>query len=300
MTLSLLIAASFGWQSCRLPQFEWLLMDSGGGASMSYAMTDMGDFMYVGGHSQANLSIVGAGGTEHHYADADGHKDLYVAKIDTTTGEPVDVFFVDGDASGSQNVLMDLAPMPDAAHLAVVGYFKGNITFNAYTSGPRIELSNEQRYRNAFVGKMSAADGHTEWAKLVSSDRDTNAYGVAADGAGNVVMAGKFCVDTGADPDEYGITASRCVGIVRKHAAADGALEWSKTWNATGSFWGVKAAADGSVYVGGSLQGKDVALGGTAGRVQCAGGRRSIFSCGCLHGRGTSYRVLCGAWKWPC
>ena len=115
MTLSLLSAASFGWQSCRLPQFEWLLMDSGGGASMSYAMTDMGDFMYVGGHSQANLSIIGAGGTEHHYADADGHKDLYVAKIDTTTGEPVDVFFVDGDASGSQNVLMDLAPMPDAA-----------------------------------------------------------------------------------------------------------------------------------------------------------------------------------------
>ena len=26
MTLSLLIAASFGWQSCRLPQFEWLLL----------------------------------------------------------------------------------------------------------------------------------------------------------------------------------------------------------------------------------------------------------------------------------
>ena len=69
---------------------------------------------------------------------------------------------VDGDASGSQNVLMDLAPMPDAANLAVVGYFKGNITFNAYTSGPRIELSNEEVRPKIAAG---------EWRSLLPADQ---------------------------------------------------------------------------------------------------------------------------------
>ena len=81
-------------------------MDGGAGASMSYAMTDMGSHLYIGGHSSGNISIIGASGVDYHYADDDAHKDLYVAKVDAALGEPVAVFLLDGDASASGNVLI--------------------------------------------------------------------------------------------------------------------------------------------------------------------------------------------------
>ena len=61
---ALLALLPVGWDSCRLPTFDWLLLDSGAGSSMSYAMTDMGAHLYFGGHTAGNLSIIGANGVE--------------------------------------------------------------------------------------------------------------------------------------------------------------------------------------------------------------------------------------------
>ena len=240
---ALLALLPVGWDSCRLPTFEWLLLDSGAGASMSYAMTDMGAHLYFGGHTAGNLSIIGANGVEHHYSDQDAHKDLYVVKIDPAVGEPVAVFLLDGDATGSSNVLMDLAPMPDGQHLGVAGYFRGDMNMPT-GSGSAIMLSNPNSVsRNAFVSVMNADSGHTVWARHITSEEQTNAYGVAADGAGNVVAVGSFCfADRG------------CGGSVSKFAAADGTDEWSLI-DENVSFWGVKASASGDVYAAGSHRG---------------------------------------------
>ena len=232
-----------GWDSCRLPTFDWLLLDSGAGSSMSYAMTDMGAHLYIGGHTAGNLSIIGANGVEHHYSDQDAHKDLYVVKIDPAVGEPDAVCLLDGDATGSSNVLMDLAPMPDGQHLGVAGYFRGDMNMPT-GSGSSIMLSNPNSVkRNAFVSVMNADSGHTVWAHHITSEEETNAYGVAADGAGNVVAVGSFCfADRG------------CGGSVSKFAAADGTEEWSLIDESV-SFWGVKASAGGDVYAAGSHRG---------------------------------------------
>jgi hypothetical protein len=34
-------------------------MDQGSGSSMSYAMTDMGNHLYIGGHTDGELIIIG-------------------------------------------------------------------------------------------------------------------------------------------------------------------------------------------------------------------------------------------------
>lgn len=247
----LLALQSLGWDSCRLPTFDWLLLDSGTGGSMAYAMTDMGTHLYIGGHTSGNMSIIGANGVEHHYSDADVHKDLYVVKVDSALGEPVAVFLLDGDATGSSNVLMDLAPMPDGQHLGVAGYFRGTMTMPTEGGRPSITLSNPNSVDlNGFVSVMNAGSGHTVWAHHFASELSTSVYGVAADGSGNVVAVGKFCyVGTG------------CAGGVSKFAAADGAEEWSKSWNV--SFWGVKVSVSGDVYAAGGHTGT-IDVGGDA------------------------------------
>ena len=80
-------------------------MDAGAGQSMAYAMTAMGDHVYIGGHTEGDLTISSGSGVETRYPDLDAaHKDLYIVKLDRS-GDPKKVSLIDGDASGSSNVV---------------------------------------------------------------------------------------------------------------------------------------------------------------------------------------------------
>ena len=114
--------------SCVQPTFEWMLLDEGAGMSMTYAMTDMGSHVYIGGDTTGNLTLVGASGVPHHYQHVSADADMYIAQI-TSTGEPRALMVIDGEP-GMGNRLMDIAPNADGVHLEVGGYFRGTITFN--------------------------------------------------------------------------------------------------------------------------------------------------------------------------
>ena len=164
--------------------------------------------------------------------------------------------------------LMDIAPMADGTHLAVAGYFRGELkTVNNQVINNANANSAD---RNGFVAKWDSVSGEVKWIKAISSYRSTDQYGIASDSAGNVYTAGKFCVpcpEGESCPPEtsYGRPTGRlapvCHGTVRKFNAEDGSLVWHQDHSNVGAYWGIKVGSDATVYVTGGLKGSTILKG---------------------------------------
>jgi hypothetical protein len=102
---------------------------------------------------------------------------------------------------------------------------------------------------NAFLKRFDS-DGNTIWTRQIGTPETDSAYGVAADGFGNIYLAG----------DTYGNLGSSNIGngdafVSKFHE--NGNLIWTKQIGSTGSDVGTRVAADrlGNVYIAGYTDG---------------------------------------------
>jgi PKD repeat protein len=113
----------------------------------------------------------------------------------------------------------------------------------------------------AVLAKYTAAGAHA-WSRGFGGDSSTVIGAVAADGRGDVVVAGWFMgtanLGAGAVTSAGGLD-----GFVAKYAAADGRHLWSRTFGETRTDAGYAVAVDsrGDVFVTGAFQ-RDVDFGG--------------------------------------
>jgi len=111
-------------------------------------------------------------------------------------------------------------------------------------------FSNNGTNNDCYTAKYAAADGALLWEKRYNGpvDRDDEAYAVAVDSGGNVVVTG-FSYNE-ANQDYY----------TAKYAAADGALLWEKRYNDPEDSYDVANAVavdnSGNVVVTGSSRGQ--------------------------------------------
>ena len=146
-----------------------------------------------------------------------------------------------GASTQCQGIAVD-----SAGGVYLSGYFDTSLTTPVLT---RIGTS------DAFALKLAAADGTTTWAKnFGGSGAGATSSGIAADGAGNVYLCGRFTVASLTTPALTKIGTSDAYAL--KLAAADGATTWAKNFggaNAAVFGQGITVDNAGGVYLGGSF-----------------------------------------------
>jgi hypothetical protein len=251
-----------------------MMIDSGEGASMSYALAYNNGQVFMAGHTTTSMTLTGPDGTSVAYNDADGKTDMWVGKV-ALDGAPLAVYsvaqgnYTSSSGGSSFGLISDIQDFGDD-HLAVTGYFDGgSLTWGS--SG--ITMENLLSYSNSFVAKVSTTDGSTVWATLQASDRETKNNGVDVDASGDVYAVGYYyscspCSETpiysnGAATGEFEAVE---YGSIFKYAGSTGETYtageemWSKKWTEVGSFGAVRVDSNG-LYVSGSITGANVDLG---------------------------------------
>jgi protein involved in ribonucleotide reduction len=184
---------------------------------------------------------------------AGGKDDLFVLVLDANGAYVWANIF--GDSGGDQvgrGVTFD-----GAGSLYVAGSLQGSIDFN----GQANDFSGGGN--DAFLAKVSAADGTASWVQAYGGAMEQLAYGVAIDPAGNPVLVGRAdgTMDFGGTTI---LSAGKSDAFVAKLKASDGTPIWARRVGGTEAdlAYAVTVDAAGSIYVGGFFNGTNVDFGG--------------------------------------
>ncbi len=175
-----------------------------------------------------------------------GNDDVVVAKLGADGASVWSVRYGDASAQSARGVALDAA-----GNVVVAGQWSGTLTIGATT------LSGGGS-TNAFVAKLSAA-GTPLWVKALGASGFTTAAGVAVDGAGRVIVTGRFTGDLLCSPPPAVVCSSTQgqgdIFVVTYDSA--GNQQWVKTFG-DGADQGANAVAvDGSnnIYLTGEMGG---------------------------------------------
>jgi hypothetical protein len=131
----------------------------------------------------------------------------------------------------------------DGVNAVITGYFTGTVDFGG---GPLASAGST----DIFLAKYNSAGVH-QWSKRFGSTSSDVGYNVAADGSGNIVMAGRFVgtVDFGGGS----LVSAGSTDIVLAKYNSAGTHQWSKRFGGASSDEGLDVAlsASGSVFVTG-------------------------------------------------
>ncbi|MET9270880.1 alpha/beta hydrolase-fold protein [Kribbella sp. NPDC003557] len=194
-----------------------------GVADRSYSVAVDGTAVYVGGYTKGAL-----GGANQ------GDKDVFVARL---------------DADGKQVWLRQAGSAGEDKGMAVA-VSGGSVYLAGMTAG---QLGTPAGGVDGFVARYSSG-GDAVWTKQFGTSASDEVWGMAADPAGGVYLAGytagDFAGPLNGDKD-----------IVVARADADGVLTWRDQFGTTGNDKGAAVAVDagGAVYVGGFTDGSLVA-----------------------------------------
>ncbi len=204
--------------------------------------TDGSGNIYVTGFFEDIVDFDPGGGDPH---ESNGERDVFLSKFDSsgnfewahTWGGPA---FDEGcgvAADGSGNVY-------------VTGYFSATVDFDPDGGDPHTS----NNIADVFLSKFDSS-GNFEWARTWG---DGCGYGVAADGSGNVYVAGFFWDIVDFDPgggDPH--TSNGEWDIFLSKFDSSGNFGWACTWGGADFDYGHGVAADGSgnVYVTGEFLG---------------------------------------------
>ena len=209
----------------------------------------------VSTNTSINASIVDAAGNQYLAGNFNGAT-LTLGGVTLTRIGPQDAFVAKRDSSG--NVLwaknfggagasvQGQALAADGAGNVVLGgsFFNANLTTPAL-----IKIG----ARDAFAFKLDGATGGITWAKNFGGNAGANAYatGLAAAGAGNVVLGGYFQGANLTTPALTKIGAGDAFAF--KLDGATGAITWAKSFGGPGADTRGQAltAAAGNVVLGG-------------------------------------------------
>ncbi len=195
---------------------------------------------------------------ESNGVSVDGIGNVYIAGVTSGNlgGIPIDpngqyesAFISKYDASGGLQWTQQLGTGGDGNTygLGVSADGLGNAYISGFTYGS-LEGTNAGN-TDAFLSKY-AANGTLEWTRQLGTDGADKAYGVAADGIGNVYIAGYTRGSL------EGTNAGGADAFLSKYDAG-GSLKWTRQFGSSGSDYGNGISADGmgSVYMSGSTAG---------------------------------------------
>lgn len=171
-----------------------------------------------------------------------GGYDVYVARLDGSTGAWR--WAVRGGGTGSDEAQ---AVCADAAgNVLVAGSFGGTGVF-----GPASLTANGQ---DVFVGKLSAT-GQWQWASGGGGFANDQAYAVAVDRAGDILLAGSFRSQATFGSVQVGSNQVPLDDILVAKLNAAGQWQWATRAGGNSSEYGYAVAADAqnNVYVAGSV-----------------------------------------------
>lgn len=178
-----------------------------------------------------------------------GADDVYVAKFSGLNGAhlwskgfPGTDLAPGSDAGGS--VAVDAS-----GNVLITGYFRGTVDFGG---GPLTSAGSW----DIFVAKLAGTDGSHLWSKRFGDADYDVGYSVAADGNGDVLLAGNFSgtVDFGGGP----MTSVGSADIfVSKFSGTDGTHIWSQRFGENGydAAYGLAVGPSGNVVVTGGFRG---------------------------------------------
>jgi len=141
-----------------------------------------------------------------------------------------------------------------AGNIYATGAYSGTVDFDP-GSGTDEHTSNGNN--DIFLSKFGSS-GDFQWARTWGASGPDQAYGVAADGSGNIYVAGGFTGTVDFDPDS-GTDVHTSNGfdeIFLSKFDSNGIFQWARTWGGDSSDVGLGVAADGSgnIYVTGHFQ----------------------------------------------
>jgi hypothetical protein len=155
----------------------------------------------------------------------------------------------------------------------------GNVLVTGYQGTYGVDYGGGLQYLRSgidlFIAKYSSA-GSWVWSKTIGGSLNDQGMGIAADGAGNVLVTGYIGVSTaGVDFGGGPIYSAGSDDVFLVKYSAAGAHIWSKRFGGSGSDTGMAVAADaaGNVYVVGAFTGSVAFGGGTL----TSAGVRDIF-----------------------
>ena len=160
-----------------------------------------------------------------------GALDIFLVKLTGGSGGYVWARRIGGRGSDAgQAIAVD--PNGD---VVVTGSFADTVDFGG---GP---LALQAGFSDVFVAKYAGADGAYRWAKNFANTYDDTGYAIAADGAGNVVVAGSSRGRSTWDrsPDRRGLVGVTDIFVAKFSGA--GTPSWAKRFGATNEdeAWGI-------------------------------------------------------------
>ena len=140
-------------------------------------------------------------------------------------------------------------------NVITAGNFSGTVDFDP---GPMTVNLTAAGSSDAFVFKLDPA-GNFAWARQLTGPASPVAYGVAADGSGNVVLVGSFSATVDFDPGAgvFNLTSNGLTDAFAVGLGADGTFRWADSWGGTSSDVAQAVAVDGGghAHVVGPFQG---------------------------------------------
>jgi hypothetical protein len=192
----------------------------------------------------------------------DGVGNLYLVGVTggTLADDPwnggADIYLAKYDATGNRLWLRQLGTVADDFGYAVAVDGAGNV-FLAGGTGGALTVAPFQGGTDIFVAKYDSG-GTRQWLQQFGSDGEDVAYGLAVDGVGNILVAGKASGVLGSDPFFGGTDL-----FVAKYDSL-GTRLWLRQGGTVAAdlAYGVAADGSGNVYAVGAAQG---GLDGNAG-----------------------------------
>jgi hypothetical protein len=189
-----------------------------------------------------------------------GSIDIFVAKFDPAGAHLWSKRFGDSDEQQALGIAGD-----PSGNVIIAGYFDGTVNFGGG------DLTGAGDY-DVFLAKFDPSGAHV-WSKRFGDAQGQEAFCVAADESGKVILAGHFAgtVECGGDP----LTAAGSYDIFVAKFGANGAHLWSDSFGDASEqyVFGIAAGASGVVAITGELYGT-VDFGGGA---LTSAGTRDIF-----------------------
>jgi TolB-like protein len=185
-----------------------------------------------------------------------GRNDVFVAKLDPDGGHVWSKRFGDSDEQSARGIAVD-----PSGNVVIGGHFTGTVNFGGGSL-------TDAGMRDAFVAKFDPNGGHL-WSDRFGDAYPQELYGVCADAAGRIILAGSFdgTMDFGGDP----LPSAGSYDAFIARFSASGTHLWSQSFGdaAEQYVFGTAAAATGDAVITGQLDGT-VDFGG--GALTTAGG----------------------------
>jgi hypothetical protein len=234
---------------------QGLIASSGWSEGDAMAADGLGNLYWVGDFT-GTFNAAPSGQASQNFTTTAG--DALAVEKYSSSGALVWAESFGGSTSGDNAFPYDQAAVDSAGDLYITGAFTGTLTMGSFT----LTSLSGTNWANAFVAKLDPT-GKVLWARQYGNALDTEGFGIAVDGAGNVYTTGYFQGTVNFGGVSLTSPAGDYDAFVTK-LDANGNTVWAKHFGGTSYNYGegLAVTSTGYVYLDGAFSGT-VAFGST-------------------------------------